>query len=99
MSDMLQIGLKLTDEEFFQHLYDLFSYTSGAEDTYWDYHEAHNGGWQIHSVNQEGERTFVGAFDTEFDADFVTAIHGSLPDLVRRLEAMVSSGYWYRCRW
>ena len=76
----------MTADEFFQHLLDMFTVTSGSEDTYWDYEDTGETGFDVHSVDQYGEGTFVGYFDNEVDADFVTAIHGCLPDLVRRLK-------------
>jgi len=79
----------MDDVEFFDHLFQLFSYTTGAEETYWDYEDTGETGYDVHSVDSHGERTFVGYFDKEADADFVTAIHGCLPDLVRRLHQAV----------
>jgi hypothetical protein len=86
---------RVTDEEFFQHLYDLFSYTSGVEDHYWDYRGDDDEGWDVHAVNQDGDSQFVGFFDKEADADFITAIHGALPDLIRRLEDAIYKAEMY----
>lgn len=85
----------MTDEEFFQHLYDLFSYTSGAEDRYWEFRGDFENGWDVRAVDQDGDTYFVGYFDKEVDADFVTAIHGSLPDLIRRLEDAIYKADMY----
>lgn len=52
-------------------------------------------GWDIYAVNQNDERKFVAFTNTEFDADFITAIHGSLPDLVRRLEDAIYKADMY----
>lgn len=87
--------IEMTDEEFFDHLFQLFTYTTGAEETYWDYEDTGETGFDIHSCSQEGERVFVGYFDREADADFVTAIHGCLPDLIRRLYAATDSSERY----
>jgi hypothetical protein len=81
--------ITVTDDEFFEHLLDMFAVTSGAEDTYWDYEDTGETGFDIHSVGSDEEREFVGYFDREVDADFVTAIHGCLPDLVRRLKESI----------
>jgi type II secretory pathway component GspD/PulD (secretin) len=67
----------------------MFSKTTGAESTYWDYTDTGETGFDVHSCGQDEERTFVGYFDKEADADFVTAVHGCLPDLVRRLLSAV----------
>lgn len=85
----------MTDDEFFEHLFDLFSITTGAEDTYWDYEDTGETGFDIHSVGSGEEREFVGYFDNEVDADFVTAIHGCLPDLIRRLENAIDTADKY----
>ena len=85
----------MTTEEFLAHLYSMFCYTTGSEDTYWDYREADDSTWDIHSVNQDGESVFVGYFDAEADADFVTAIHGSLVDLIRLVEDSVHKADMY----
>jgi hypothetical protein len=86
---------EMTDEEFFDHLLQLFSYTTGAEDTYWDYEDTGETGFDIHSCGEDEQREFVGYFDKEADADFVTAIHGCLPDLVRRLFAACDNAERY----
>jgi len=85
----------VTDEEFFAHLLDLWGSTTGAENTYWDFRSDGYGGWDVHSTSQDGSTTFVGYFDKEVDADFVTAIHGCLPDLVRRLENAIDKANMY----
>lgn len=85
----------MTDDEFFEHLLDLFSITTGAEDTYWDYQDTGETGFDIHSCGQDEQREFVGYFDNEADADFVTAIHGCLPDLVRRLQNAIDTAEKY----
>ena len=85
----------MTDEEFFAHLLNLWEYTTGAENTYWDFRSDGDEGWDVHSTGQDGSTTFVGYFDQEVDADFVTAIHGCLPDLVRRLEDAIDKANMY----
>ena len=85
----------MDDNEFFDHLFQLFSYTTGAEDTYWDYEDTGETGFDIHSCGKDEDRVFVGYFDNEADADFVTAIHGCLPDLVRRLNLAIDEADRY----
>lgn len=75
----------MDDKEFFDKLFQLFSDTTGAENTYWMYEECDDGGYDLHAVNDDGDKVFVGFLDDEADAEFVTAVHGCLADLVRRL--------------
>lgn len=78
----------MEDRDFFDHLYQLWAKTSCANDRYWDYH--YHGGKNvcyINAVSQDGEKQRVASYVGEPDADFITAVHGCLPDLVRRLHA------------
>ena len=75
----------IEDKKFFDLLSELWANTTGAENTYWDYEDTGETGFDVHSVDEYGKGTFVGYFNDEADADFVTAIHGCLPDLIRRL--------------
>ncbi|SHS89372.1 hypothetical protein [Mycobacteroides abscessus] len=76
--------------EFLDELYSLWAKTTGAENQYWM--PANNGDpddtdyWFINSVGEEGEENAYVVADllNNRDADFITAIHGALPDLVRR---------------
>jgi hypothetical protein len=91
--------LTLDDRTFFDTLFQQFSKTTRAENTFWavekdldeDFH-APNGlifpgqdTWTIYAVAQDQSKTFVGDFTNEVDADFVAGLHGCFPDLVRRL--------------
>jgi hypothetical protein len=81
----------MEDRDFFDTLYQLWSKTTGAEDTYWKYEEdtRHYAGgpgtFNIYSVDSSGQEKFVASLQSDEDADFITAVHGSLGDLVRRL--------------
>lgn len=76
--------------EFIDELYQLWAKTTGAENQYWM--PANNGDpddtdyWFIKSVGEEGEENAYVVADilNNRDVDFITAIHGALPDLVRR---------------
>jgi hypothetical protein len=73
------------DREFFDTLFQLFTQTTGAEDTYWSYAETEDEpGYTVYSVGESSEH-IIGYVESEADAEFITAIHGCLPDLVRRL--------------
>lgn len=77
----------MNDEEFFDLIYSQWAKTTGAEDTYWmsEKDEDVEGVWHLWSVAQDQMKTWVGDINAEVDADFITAIHGCMPDLVRRL--------------
>jgi len=72
----------MDDKAFLDKLYQLWSKTTGAENTYWDYQE-YGDTFDIDSVGSDGERVNVAALFSDADADFITAIHGCLPDLYR----------------
>lgn len=88
----------MEDRTFFDELYQLWSKTTGASDAYWmpeedtDFSlELEKPFFDILAVSQaapdstETQRKSVASFLTDEDSDFITAIHGCLPDLVRRL--------------
>jgi hypothetical protein len=77
----------MDDRDFFDHLYQMFTKTSYAENRYWDYESIDERDHDIRAVGQDGEHTVLGGFDNEADADFVTAVHGCFPDLHRRLHS------------
>ncbi|SKM99004.1 Uncharacterised protein [Mycobacteroides abscessus subsp. massiliense] len=76
--------------EFLDELYSLWAKTTGAEDRYWmperneDGYTNVNYVFDICAIDEEQKKRFVGGFQKEVDVDFITAIHGALPDLVRR---------------
>lgn len=78
----------MDDRDFFDHLYQLWSKTTGAQDMYWMpvQDELHNDS-DIFAVGEDEQKKLVASFLSDEDADFITAIHGCLPDLVRRLNA------------
>jgi hypothetical protein len=81
----------MDDRTFFDHLFQMFTRTTGAENMFWKYErdlKYFDGGpavFLIKAVDQEGNEEFVGSLHSEADADFITAVHGCFPDLVRRL--------------
>lgn len=76
--------------EFLDELYSLYAKTTGAENMYWMPEEdvdRYAGGPNTYNIFAVGENETKHdiAFDfRENDANFITAIHGALPDLVRR---------------
>jgi hypothetical protein len=76
----------MDDRDFFDRLYQMFTKTSYAENRYWDYEDTGDG-IAVRAVGQDGETTLVAGFESEADADFITAVHGCFPDLHRRLHS------------
>ena len=81
----------MEDRDFFDYLYQLWAKTTGAEDRYWMPVEDLNEHipWQVFATGQDGAQKWIGSFHKDEDADFITAVHGCLPDLVRRLHMAV----------
>lgn len=82
----------MDDRDFFDLLFQQFAKTTQAETAFWmpernDDADEKNYLWDIFAVGQDEKKRFVGGFQTEVDADFITAVHGCFPDLVRRLHA------------
>ncbi|AGK87968.1 hypothetical protein M041_gp51 [Mycobacterium phage Severus] len=77
----------MEDREFFDLLYQHWSKTTGAHDTYWmpEEDESFPGLFSIIAVGKDESRKPVASFLKEEDADFITAMHGCLADLVRKL--------------
>ncbi|AGY36982.1 hypothetical protein FREDWARD_37 [Mycobacterium phage Fredward] len=77
----------MEDREFFDHIYQAWSKTTGAEDHYYvvekalEYSELYN----IYAVNQDGFKLRVAEYLKEDDADWFAAVHGCFADLYRRL--------------
>jgi hypothetical protein len=74
----------MDDRSFADLLYQVWSKTTGAQATFWKPVETING-VDIVAVNQQNEEKLIGSFLASEDADFITALHGCLGDLVRRL--------------
>lgn len=79
----------MEDREFFDYLFQLWSKTTGAEDRYWmpEKHFDHSGRWNVFAVSEGETRKLVASGLSERDSDWLTAVHGCLPDLWRRLHA------------
>ena len=73
----------MNDREFFEALLAAFTATTGAENAYWE-PVKQGDTWNVYAVGAE-ERTLVAAALEQHDAEWVCAIHGTLPDIVRRV--------------
>ena len=79
----------MEDRDFFDTLFQAWAKTTGAEGTFWmpEAHFDRSGRFNIYAVGEDESRKLVASGLSEDDADFLTALHGCLPDLVRRLHA------------
>ena len=91
------------DRQFFDELYQLWSKTTGAKDTYWmpeqvevsDEDARYNSLFgetryvDIISVSEGDKRKWIGSFVSDEDADFIAGLHGAIPDLIRRLHEAI----------
>jgi len=84
------------DNRFFDELYQQWSKTTGAKDTYWMPEEdsvSYAGGegtfciWAVNMATEE--RKFIASVDRDEDAEFIAGLHGAVPDLIRRLHEAV----------
>lgn len=79
----------MDDRDFFDLLYQMWTKTTGAEDRYWmlvEYPDR-TGRQRIFAADKEETRILVGSELPEPDADWITAVHGCFPDLIRRLNS------------
>ena len=80
-------GIPIVDDrDFLDLLYQKWSKTSHAEKRYWAYERNTEFGdtFDISAVGEDG-REWLGSFLRDDDADFMSAVHGCFPDLVKRL--------------
>ena len=77
----------MDDQDFFDHLYQVWSKTTGSGDRFWvpEEHFDKSGRHNVYAVSDGETRKLIASGMSEVDSDFVTALHGCLPDLVRRL--------------
>lgn len=85
----------MEDTDFFDTLYQGWSKTTGAENTFWmpEQFEDEAGNllpwWNIWAVDQSQHKHEVATNLTEDDAGWITALHGCFSDLIRRLHIAV----------
>lgn len=88
----------MEDRDFFDLLYQQFTKTTMAETTFWSSEQATDEAdnllpwwnvWAVERTKDGFHRHAVATDLCEADADFITALHGALPDLVRRLHEAV----------
>lgn len=65
----------------------MWSKTTGAADRFWDYDTDRKGALaDIRAVGEDGSFSEVAWGLYEPDADWITAVHGCFPDLIRRIQ-------------
>lgn len=77
----------MDDRDFFDHLYQMWTKTTGAEKMFWDYKEHPGAGCFIEAVQEDGVGWPVANGLEDADADWITAVHGCFADLWRRLHS------------
>lgn len=93
----------IDDLEFFSTLYQGWSKTTGAENTYWqpvehDHLPADNRHrFSVDAIDQDQGAVRVAAGLTEEDAAWITALHGCFADLTRRLHEAVDEAERFDC--
>jgi chromosome segregation ATPase len=77
----------MEDNDFYDLIYAQWARTTGAEDRYWmpvEYEDPSGRNYIFAVGEDESRKQIASGLKTE-DADFITAIHGCLPDLIRKL--------------
>ncbi len=79
----------MEDRDFFDHLYQVWCKTTGAQDRFWmpEKHFDNSGRFNVYAVGQDESRKLVASGMSEADSDFLTAVHGCFSDLWRRLHS------------
>ncbi|AFI24947.1 hypothetical protein [Mycobacterium phage SWU1] len=79
------------DHEFFDILYQQWSKTTWAANSYWMPEGDERRGYTILAVDQakDEKRIIADLIATEADADFICGLHGAIPDLIRRLHEAI----------
>lgn len=75
----------MEDREFLDHIYQMWTKTTGASKCYWDYRALADGVCHIEAVEEDGWGHPVANHLEDADADWITAVHGCFPDLIRRI--------------
>jgi hypothetical protein len=85
------------DKEFFDQLYQMWSKTTWADRSIWE--SGYDDEWGFYRIDavidSEGSVHPVASFVPEADAQFIVAMHGLLPEIIRRfLEAADTAEKW-----
>lgn len=75
----------MQDEDFYDLLYQLWTKTTGASDSYWKYEDDDPAG-SIYVVEKDGWEQPVANHLSLADREWITAVHGCFGDLYRKLK-------------
>ena len=76
----------MQDKEFFDGMYWLFTKTTRASDAYWKPEEdPDDPGFRVWAVDKEDSHTLIAKGMEAADAEWLCALHGCFPDLIRYL--------------
>ena len=90
----------MDDLDFFDMLYQGWSKTTGAEDSFWMPEEetgSASGLYKVLAVDQDQNRVLVAMGLNVADAAWITALHGCMADLTRRLHQAVDEAERFDC--
>lgn len=77
----------MEDRDFLDHIYQIWSKTTGADDRFWMPKQlAGPGSNRIVAVADDHSEKLVASLVSDEDADFITAVHGCFADLIRKLQ-------------
>jgi len=91
------------DKDFFDHLYQLWTKTTGAENRYYivergtTFYDDPDDVWHVWAVAQDESREHVAVFHDEPTADWFAGLHGCFADLTRRLHEAVDDAERHDC--
>lgn len=75
----------MQDEEFYDMMYNLWTKTTWCGEGYWEYADE-SSTFPVLARNGEGDSTIIcDLFRNQYDAEFITAVHGCFGDLIRKL--------------
>ncbi len=83
--------------DFFDHLYQEWTKTSGAEDMFWR-PESTEHGYVLVAEGRDSQRVIASGL-SERDADWIAGIHGVFGDVVRRLHQALDEADQLERRW
>ena len=75
----------MEDDEFYDLLYQLWARTTGAGDSYWRYDDESDCERVVITSVSLADETEIAGYVRMSDAEFITAVHGCIGDLIRKL--------------
>ena len=75
----------MQDDEFYDLLYQLWTNTTGSGDSYWKYDDESDCERVVITSVSQTDETEIAGYVRMADAEFITAVHGCIGDLIRKL--------------